>query len=170
MYTRGGDQNELVFFLDTAIYHYYRCMHFYFYSTKSKMLVLLPTFIYQYRISHSAILIWQRRMKARYIVLLWDIILRRSFFCKFWGLYRGDLNPCKSYYSMGISKCCYFKCWDSQMLKNVYYIYSTLKHDIIIFMDCLQLPFHLSDISNCNFWLQVHAYFSPHRFKPSLPL
>jgi len=56
------------------------------------------------------------------------------------------------------------------MLKNVYYIYHAIKHDIIIFTDCLQLPFHLSDISNFNFCSQVHAYFSLHRFKSSLPL
>jgi hypothetical protein len=151
MYTRGGDQNfslhcdnELAFFLDTVISHYYRCMHFYFYSTKNKMLVLFPTFIYQNRSLHWAILIWQRRMKICHIVLLWDIILCWSFICEFWGLYRGDFNPCKSYSNMGISKCCHFICWGSQMLKNVCSPYHTFKHDIIIFMDCLHAPFHQS--------------------------
>ena len=58
MYTRGDDQNfslhcdnELAFFLGTVIYHYYPCMHFYFYCTKSKMIVLFPIFIYQHTIS-----------------------------------------------------------------------------------------------------------------------
>jgi len=73
-------------------------------------------------------------MKVCFIALLWDIILCRTFVCEFWSLYRGDFNPCKSYSSMGISKRCYFKCWDSQMLKNVYYLYHTFKHDIIIFI------------------------------------
>jgi hypothetical protein len=82
-------------------------------------------------------------MKVCYIALLWDIILCQSFICEFWGLYKGDFNPCKSYSNMGISKC-YFICWDSQMLKNVYYSYHTFKHDIIIFMDCLHAPFHQS--------------------------
>jgi hypothetical protein len=108
------------------------------------MLVLLPTYIYQNRSLHWAILIWQRRMKVCYIALLWDIILCRSFICEFWGLYRGDFNPCKSYTNMGISKCCYFICWDSQMLKNLCYPYHTFKHDISIFMDCLHAPINQS--------------------------
>ena len=98
MYTRGGDQNfslhcdnELAFFLDTVISHYYRCMHFYFYSTKSKMFILLPTFIYQYRISHWAILIRQRRMKVCYIALLWDTILCQSFVFSF-EVYAGVIS------------------------------------------------------------------------------
>jgi len=108
------------------------------------MLLLFPTFIYQYRISHWTIRIWHRRIKVCFIALLWDIILCQRFVCEFWGFHRGDFNPCKSYSSMGISKCCYFKCWDSQMLKNMHYFYHTFKQHIIILMDGLHVPFHLS--------------------------
>jgi hypothetical protein len=100
MYTWGGDQNcsllgdnELAFFLDTVISHYYPCMHFYLYCTKRKMFVSFQIFIYQYTISHWEILIWQRRIKVCYIALLWDFILCWNFVCKFWGLNRVISTP-----------------------------------------------------------------------------